>query len=94
MSGTAARAVIVEAFPMRLGSEILFDVTLEPEAGEPGSIPGAEDTVTLHAGDRELELTVWAAPRIAHPEGSARFNLQFRRDDLPLEPAAGMKLSW
>ena len=42
MSGTVARAVIVEAFSMRLGSEVLLDVTLEPEGGESGSIPGTE----------------------------------------------------
>ena len=78
---------------MRLGNEILVDLTLETEAGIPP--PRPEDVVVLVLPAGETEARVWAVPGIAHPEGCLRINVQFRREDLGgVEPVEGATVRW
>lgn len=78
---------------MRLGNEILVDLTLEADAGT--TPPKPDETVVLDLPGGEVEVTVWAAPRIAHPEGTLRLNVQFRKDDLgTTEPVEGATVRW
>ncbi len=93
MSGEGRIAEIVEVFPMRLGSEVLVDLTLEMEGGGEPAPPHPEDPVTLLAGTRRIPLVVWSVPGVPRVPGTRRFNVQFRRADLgDLLPEPGMKL--
>jgi hypothetical protein len=78
-------ARIVEVFQMRLGGEVLIDVTLEV-AGDADSTPTPprpDDTMLLHRDGRpDAELPIWSVPLIPHPEGSRRLNVQFRPEEL------------
>ena len=76
---------ILEAFPMRLGSETLLDLTLTPE--EPDGFPDPRPGDRLRYADGEVEI--WAAPRIVHPEGERRVNVQLRFADLSGRHPAG-----
>jgi len=79
MSETSFAATIVEIFPMRLGGEILTDLTIRPEVEDGFPDPKPSDLLLLPTGD---ELSIWAAPKISHPKGSVQFNVQFRAADL------------
>lgn len=68
-------ALIVEVFPMRLGGEVLTDVTIRPEVEDGFPDPKPTDLLHLPTGE---ELTVWAAPKISHPKGALQFNVQFQ----------------
>lgn len=93
MSGGGSTARVVEVFPMRLGNEILVDLTLEAEEGT--TPPKPDESVRLDLPGGEVEVVVWAVPRIAHPEGSLRLNLQFRKEDLgAVEPVEGATVRW
>jgi hypothetical protein len=81
MNDTLHFASIVEVFPMRLGGEILVDVTIEPEDKDRFPEPKPGDRLAFERGGRQVELEIWAAPRIAQPKGSVRFNVQFRKED-------------
>lgn len=82
MSDTTFPARVVEVFPMRLGGEVLVDVTIEPEPGSDFPEPRPGDRLVIDRDGRQVELEIWAAPRISQPRGSLRFNVQFRRADL------------
>ena len=87
------RASVVEVFPMRLGGETLVDLTLEVSGDAPFDPPRADDPVRFGAGGRLVDLTVWAAPALARPEGSRLVNVQFRREDLEgVELSVGMSV--
>ena len=64
---------------MRLGGEVLTDVTIRPEVEDGFPDPKPNDTLHLPTGE---ELTVWAAPRISHPKGSLLFNVQFQAAEI------------
>lgn len=72
-------ATIVEVFPMRLGGEVLTDVTIRPEVENGFPDPKPKDVLHLPTGE---SLEVWAAPRIAHPKGALQFNVQFQAQAL------------
>jgi hypothetical protein len=72
-------ATIVEVFPMRLGGEVLVDVTIRPDVEDGFPDPKPNDVLRLPDG---TELTVWAAPKIAHPRGLLLFNVQFQAADV------------
>jgi len=78
MSDTDYRATIVEVFPMRLGGEVLTDVTLEPVESRDFPDPRPNDLLVLPGGE---EIQIWAAPKISHPKGAVRFNVQFQAAD-------------
>jgi len=85
MSEASYGATIVEVFPMRLGGEVLTDVTIRPDVEDGFPDPKPNDQLVLPSGE---ELTIWAAPKISHPKGSAQFNVQFQAAtvvDIPLE---------
>ena len=60
---------------MRLGGEVLTDVTIRPEIEDGFPDPKPTDLLRLPTGE---ELTVWAAPKISHPKGALQFNVQFQ----------------
>ena len=68
---------------MRLGGEVLTDVTIRPEVEDGFPDPKPNDLLHLPTGE---ELTVWAAPKISHPKGALQFNVQFQA--APLEGIA------
>jgi hypothetical protein len=78
MSESAYYATVVEVFPMRLGAEVLLDVTLAPE-DDAFPDPKPEDRLVLAGEGASAELTIWAAPRIPHGKGPRRVNVQFPR---------------
>jgi hypothetical protein len=78
MSDTTYRATVVEVFPMRLGGEILLDVTLEvPDEAE---FPDPKPNDEILVGGNEVKI--WAAPKISHPKGARRVNVQFQQDEI------------
>ena len=81
MSDTTFHARVIEVFPMRLGGEVLVDVTIEPEAANDFPEPKPGDRIVFDRNGREVELEIWAAPRISQPRGAVRFNVQFRKED-------------
>ena len=78
---------------MRLGSEVLVDVAVEPPEGvDP---PRPDQTVAISTARGEAEVTVWSVPLILHPEGVRLVNLQFRQEDLGGHlPAEGDEILW
>lgn len=81
MADGAFFAKVVEVFPMRLGGEVLVDVTLEPESDDFPS-PKPEDRLVLPGaaeGDEGPALAIWAAPSIPQAKGPRRLNVQFQR---------------
>jgi len=75
MSEVRHAATIVEVFPMRLGGEVLLDVTIRPDVEDGFPDPRPNDLLVLASGE---ELKIWAAPKISHPKGSVQFNVQFQ----------------
>jgi len=94
MSRTGFRARVVEVFPMRLGREVLVDVTLEIATEGDFDPPRPDDVLVLPTeGDGSVELSIWAAPRISQPEGTRRVNVQIRREEITgLQPEDGMEV--
>jgi hypothetical protein len=85
-------ATIVEVFPMRLGGEVLTDVTIRPEVEDGFPEPSPNDLLLLPTGE---ELKIWAAPKISHPKGALQFNVQFQAaelTDVSLEEGMAVKL--
>ena len=79
MSDASHPATVVEVFPMRLGGEVLTDVTIRPDVEDGFPDPKPNDRLLLPSGE---ELRVWAAPRIPHPKGAVHFNVQFQAADV------------
>ena len=79
MSESSYRATIVEVFPMRLGGEVLTDVTIRPDVEDGFPDPKPNDRLVLPSGE---DLKIWAAPKISHPKGSMQFNVQFQAASL------------
>jgi hypothetical protein len=78
---------------MRLGNEVLVDVTVAPEGDPPE--PRPEETVLLTCEIGEIEVSLWAVPRIPRPDGVRQMNLQFRQEDLGgAVPIAGGLVRW
>ena len=75
-------ATIIEVFTMRLGTEVLVDVTLEPEDADRFPEPKPNDLLVFELDGETVEHRIWAAPRVSQPKGSGRVNVQFQKQDV------------
>jgi len=76
------QATVIEVFTMRLGGDVLVDVTLEPDHPDDFPEPKPNDRIVFDRDGESVELRIWAAPRISQPKGSGRVNVQFRKEDV------------